>query len=450
MLLLRLCCLWLLFASYLSHLHALIPRANRSPTRVKMSIISGDGTSSAPSPLFRVRTITIFVNLKPSMFPSESNNSTKELSQLITKSCEILNNVKGELEKRQYEVQTVRIATNPFGEWLLSPTNALDVVETRLAFLSTLLQENDIQFCSLGPAETVEEISLACATIVRASSSFSCSAKIDSVESAKRAAQCILELSKTTPGGLGNFRFCAAGSCKPFIPFFPAAKSQGSQQNDGGIVGFAVGLENGALAKSLLQECKTIDNISTVFSSGMASAILPVQSACESASRDNHCPYLGIDTSLNPSLDEGGSVAEAIECLEEVRGGFGGRGTLAAAAAITTALQSLPEIKLTGYCGLMLPVCEDTRLAELASQEKLQIPDILSISSVCGVGIDTVPIPGDCSEEMLASLILDVAAVAKRWNKSLSCRVFPVPRLQKGERTTFDSPYMCNCNVLSL
>ena len=134
----------------------------------------------------------------------------------------------------------------------------------------------------------------------------------------------------------------------------------------------------------------------------------------------------------------------------QVRGGFGGTGTLAAAAAITTSLQSLAGIKLTGYCGLMLPVCEDRRLAELASQDKLQISDIMSISGVCGVGIDTVPIPGDCSEEMLASLILDVAAVAKRWNKSLTCRVFPVPGLQQGERTTFDSPYLCNCKVLSL
>lgn len=432
---------------YLSLSHAFVPKATRAPTPHVTMSTSGDGTSSAP--LFRVRTVTIFVNLTPSMF---SSNSSEELTQLVTKSCQILKRVQKELETK-YEVQTVRIATNPFGEWLLEPgPNALGIIETRLALLSTLLHENEIQFCSLGPAETVDEISLACAKIVQASPIFSCSANIDSVESAQRAAQCILELSKTTDGGLGNFRFCAAGSCKPFIPFFPAAKSQ--QGNDAGIVGFAVGLENGALAKSLLQKCKTIDDIPTVFGSGMASAILPVQMACELASRhnnnNNYCPYLGMDTSLNPSLDEGGSIAQAIECLEQVRGGFGGRGTLAAAAAITTSLQSLAGIKLTGYCGLMLPVCEDRRLAELASQDKLQISDIMSISSVCGVGIDTVPIPGDCSEEMLASLILDVAAVAKRWNKSLTCRVFPVPGLQQGERTTFDSPYLCNCKVLSL
>lgn len=411
-----------------------------------------DRSDHAAVPLFRIRTVTIFISLRPSMFPKESTPS-EELSQLMAQSAQVLRSVQAELQKSGYEVQTVRVATNPFGEWMYavsSPSSKLDIAKARLGMLTALLEEQDIQFCSLGPAVNVEEISTLCATIVRTAPCFSCSANIDTVESATAAARCILELSKTTPGGLGNFRFCAAASCQPFIPFFPAAKSSSQQQNEHGIVGFALGLENGALAKSLLEECKTIDNIPTVFRDGMASVILLVQSICESVSTDIHCPFLGIDTSLNPSLDKGGSVAEAIECLKEVQGEFGRIGTLAAAAAITTSLQSLPGIKLTGYCGLMLPVCEDGRLSQLASQKKLRIPDIMNISSVCGVGIDTVPIPGDCEESVLTSLILDVAGIANRWNKSLSCRVFPVQGLHQGERTSFDSPYMCNCNVLPL
>ena len=103
----------------------------------------------------------------------------------------------------------------------------------------------------------------------------------------------------------------------------------------------------------------------------------------------------------------------------------------------------------------MLPVCEDRRLAELAAADesrgkRLQISDVLSISSVCGVGIDTVPIPGDCSTKELSGLLLDVAAIAGRWDKSLSCRVFPVPGKKAGEMTEFDSPYMCNSPVFPL
>ena len=170
-----------------------------------------------------------------------------------------------------------------------------------------------------------------------------------------------------------------------------------------------------------------------------------------------------MDTSLNPSLEDGGSVAEAMEYLHEMEY-FGGPGTVGAAAAITTALQSLPGIVLTGYCGLMLPVCEDQRLAALAVQSSsssttgnsvvspssLRIADLLTISSVCGVGIDTVPLAGDVSVERVASLILDMTGLAARWDKSLSCRVLPFKGKQVGDRTDFDSPYMVNPDVFHL
>jgi len=172
-----------------------------------------------------------------------------------------------------------------------------------------------------------------------------------------------------------------------------------------------------------------------------------------------------LDTSLNPSLEEGGSVATAMEYLEEIDH-FGGPGTVGAAAAITTALQSLPGIRLTGYCGLMLPVCEDQRLADLAMQSGkcdngsgggggggdvgLRIADLLCVSSVCGVGVDTVPLAGDVSTERLTALILDMAGLAARWDKNLSCRVLPFAGKQVGDRTDFDSPYMVNTNVFHL
>ena len=145
-------------------------------------------------------------------------------------------------------------------------------------------------------------------------------------------------------------------------------------------------------------------------------------------------------------------MAEAIESLAEIDT-FGGPGTIAAAAAITTALQSLPGIVRTGYCGLMLPVCEDRRLAELAESTPgtaLNIADLLSVSSVCGVGVDTVPLAGDVSKDRLAALLLDVDGLAARWDKSLSCRVLPFEGKQPGDKTDFDSPYMVNTNVFRL
>jgi len=439
--------------------------------------------------LFRIRTVTAFLSLQASDFPSPPSQNpdtidhgalqSSLISTLISLASNMLRTMESELKGAGYEVQTLRIATNPFGEWILPATEEaeekeitlsdVEIVKFRLACLDKLLADHNIGFCALGPACTKAEMEELCVPIVASSPRISCSAnlKAGDYDTALAAATCIQQISKlqgastssSSSAGLDNFRFCVTGAnCKAHIPFFPAAKNSADK------VGFAVGLENGALAYDLLQQTKYIAHIPTIFRTGMAHALQPVQDICVAVATQHSYTYLGIDTSLNPSLDAGGSVAEAIESLLEVDS-FGGPGTIAAAAAITTALQSLPGIQLVGYCGLMLPVCEDERLAALAVRSTttettttttttkdrlLTITDLLSISSVCGVGIDTVPLAGDVSKERLASLLLDMAGLAARWDKSLSCRVLPFPGKQVGGRTDFDSPYMVNTEVFDL
>ena len=417
-----------------------------------------------------IRTVTAFLNLCPNDFDVtwgslfQSNVDTK-----ITNCVTLLRAMEEVLVAAGYTVQTVRIATNPFGEWLLDESPNTDRTKkakeeklSRLDRLDKLLSQHQVGFCSVGPAKNSHEAKI-CPDIVSKSGRFSCSAIVDSgdVESADAAAETILKIAKLgedspdapdhIKGGLGNFRFCAACSCKPFIPFFPGAKSQESGGSDD--LKFALGLENGSLAQKLLQDCKSIRKIRSEFREAMAQVLLPIQEMCEKVAKEKGAMYLGIDTSLNPSLDKDGSVAAALEELDELQV-FGGPGTLGAAAEITKAIQTLPGIKLTGYCGLMLPVCEDIRLASLASQgdgeRLLRITDILSISSVCGVGIDTVPVPGNCTKKELSSLILDVAGIAGRWDKSLSCRVFPVPGKTSGEMTAFNSPFMVNSRIFQI
>ena len=434
---------------------------------------------SAVNRQFRIRTITCFVTLKPEDFQKQD---TPSINTKINKCSDTLRNLESSLSNIGYEVQTVRVATNPFGEWLTTqqlvdgndiskddtspPTQKklkTDDVQERLNQLDSMLEAKNIQFCSLGPSLDPNDTINICPIIVATSGKFSCSAKINAgdIEASRAAAQCMKKISTLgeedqtsgaddnshIKGGLGNFRFCAA-SCIECVPFFPGARATSDDDHS---FSFAIGLENGGFACTLLEEAKSIGNIKHVFDTRMREELLPIQDVCMKFEKENtSIEYLGIDTSFNPSLDEGGSIAEAIESLEEVRGNFGGTGSLSAAAAITTSLQSIKDIKTTGYSGLMLPVLEDQRLAELANKDGLTIQQLLCISSVCGVGIDTVPIPGNVSEDNLSSLILDVAALACRWNKPLSCRVFPVPGKNAGEMTTFDSPYMVNSRIFKL
>eukprot|EP00128_Syssomonas_multiformis_P003817 Colp12_sorted_trinity150504_noHs@30379 len=98
----------------------------------------------------------------------------------------------------------------------------------------------------------------------------------------------------------------------------------------------------------------------------------------------------------------------------------------------------------------MLPVLEDVGLAARISEGNTTIQSLLLYSSVCGCGLDCVPIPGDANLKDLALIYLDVAAMAFKLNKPLTARLFPAPGLKAGEVTSFDSPHLTNCKVIPL
>src|ERR1044072_9618483 len=80
----------------------------------------------------------------------------------------------------------------------------------------------------------------------------------------------------------------------------------------------------------------------------------------------------------------------------------------------------------------MLPVMEDKRLAQRWAESTYDIDSLLAYSSVCGTGLDTVPLPGDVSEDQLVKIFGDVAALAWKWHKPLSARLQPVGRAEGG------------------
>ena len=75
---------------------------------------------------------------------------------------------------------------------------------------------------------------------------------------------------------------------------------------------------------------------------------------------------------------------------------------------------------------------------------------LLTDSSVCGIGLDTVPVPGDTPAAKINAVMADTAALAFRLNKPLTVRLFPVPGLKAGDSTRFESDDLCNCAVLAV
>ena len=152
-----------------------------------------------------------------------------------------------------------------------------------------------------------------------------------------------------------------------------------------------------------------------------------------------------MDLSPAPGLDA--SIGEAIETLTGAP--FGNSSTLAACALITGVLKEL-SIQKCGYSGLMLPVLEDPVLAKRVTEGRYSISELLLYSSVCGTGLDVVPLPGDASVETLARIIQDVAALANKYQKPLSARLFPIPNKKAGEKVSFgDNPLLTDSVALS-
>jgi uncharacterized protein (UPF0210 family) len=100
--------------------------------------------------------------------------------------------------------------------------------------------------------------------------------------------------------------------------------------------------------------------------------------------------------------------------------------------------------------GLMFPVMEDSTLAQRTAEGLITANDLLLYSSVCGTGLDTLPLPGDTTAEQLAALLLDLAALSQRLNKPLTGRLMPIPGKKTGDPTDFDFSYFANSRVMPL
>ena len=115
--------------------------------------------------------------------------------------------------------------------------------------------------------------------------------------------------------------------------------------------------------------------------------------------------YMGLD--LSPAPMKYASIGSAMAGF--TGGRFGTSGTLTAVATITSALRDI-SVKKVGYSGVMMPVLEDTRLAQLWGEGALSMDQLLAYSAVCGTGLDTIPLPGDVTTQQLERIIGDVAS----------------------------------------
>ena len=379
-----------------------------------------------------VRAITAFVTLDRARYETQIDETMK-----------VLNAAKAEFAKRGYETQTLRIVTQPFAE-LVKGLNDKDA----LAFLRAFdeLSEKRGFNPNVGPAmlhDTDDPASMRLlAQALSTLPHLNASAIIADDQgihwkTIRESAKLVRYLTDHSPRSQGNFQFTATAMLKPYGPFYPGAWHNGAGKQ------FSLGFESANVVQQVFGATPGDFDASVAELTRQLTIHAKVGEQIGNAvAASTGWTFAGVDPTPAPLGDV--SIGDAIERYTGAK--FGANGTLTAALAITSAVKAV-SVKQIGFSGLMLPVMEDKRLAQRWAENTYEIDSVLAYSAVCGTGLDTVPLPGDVSEERLVKIFGDVAGLAWKWRKPLSARLQPVSGKKAGDVTEFESEYLFNTTL---
>jgi uncharacterized protein (UPF0210 family) len=345
------------------------------------------------------------------------------------------------------EVQTVRLALPPLAEMVQPAARPRELVELAIR-TEGACQSAGVDYVSLGPwrpgdpethAATLPEILARTSRLFVTLSYAGRDYGVD-LRATRLAAATIIAAAPLEQNGFANLRFAALANVDSGVPFLPAAWSSGERWH------FAFAMECADLARTAFSSADDLragaDALTRAIEAdgdrlvGVASGLA-----------DPEFRFSGIDFSLAPFPRDTDSIGATLESMGLETCGL--PGTTAAAAILTTALNEV-QLPLTGFSGLFLPVLEDDRLAYRAAEGDLRLEDLMLACTVCGTGLDTVPLPGDATAEDLLPWLLDLGALAVRLDKPLTARLMPMPGLEAGDPLEFEFPFFAPSAVMDL
>ena len=381
----------------------------------------------------KIRSVTGFVTI--------GNSETQE--KTVQATGRLVGQARAALEAAGLEVQTTRLATQPLS---LLPGDPLALA----AELWPLCARAGFEYLSLGPVlADAQDADLSrldlIPDLVRTTESVFATVLVArrggglNLEAIRRTARLVRDIAHRTDLGFGNLRLAMLANVGPMAPLFPAAS------HDGGPPAVGVATESADLAVAALGEAGSLHEVRQRLVAAVEAGAGQIEAALRPLAQKHGYRFTGIDLSWAPFPEEARSIGAAVERLGVDR--FGVPGTLFAASFLTDCLRRADYTRC-GFNGLMLPVLEDGTLAGRSLDNLFSVNDLLLYSAVCGTGLDTVPLPGEVSEEELAGILLDVAALALRLDKPLTARLMPVPGAKAGDLTEFDFAYFANGRVL--
>ncbi len=379
----------------------------------------------------KIRSITYFCNPKNPLDETVPGQAGTFLSK-----------AKSAYEAAGYEVQTTRLATVPFPQFLGEEN--LSMLPEFTGRIAGIAQQLGIGYVSLGPAspEMARSYEVIPDAIFVSRNVFFSGVMADKTRgldlaAIRACADVIVKCAPLEKNGFANLQFAALANVRAGAPFFPAA------YHDSDAPMFAIATEAADLAVQAFENAKSIEE----GRSNLISEIGKNGKKLADVARNLDCKFGGIDFSLAPFPDDAHSLGNAVEKMGIPKIGL--HGSLAAAAILTEAVDRA-DFPHTGFSGFMQPVLEDSVLARRAAEGTLSIKDALLYSAVCGTGLDTVPLPGNTSAEQLVPLLLDLCALALRLDKPLTARLMPIPGKKAGDVTNFDFAFFAPSKIMNL
>ena len=380
----------------------------------------------------KVRAITAFVRVDPG-----------SLDQQISDALGVLRLAKAEFEKQGYEIETLRIVTQPLAALVKGQSES-----EALAFLKRIddLSVKESFLPSVGPAMMRDSDDPRTVRLAEKALSTLPNLQINTViadedgihwKVIKETAALVHYVSEHSVHSQGDFNFTATAMLKAYGPFYPGTWHDGAGKQ------LSIGFEGANVVQQVFTRTHGDFSGSVAELTKQLTVHAKVAEAIGArAAAAKGWTFMGVDPTPAPLGDV--SIGAAIETYTGAK--FGSSGTMTAALAITTAVKAVP-VKQIGYSGLMVPVMEDKLLAQRWAEGTYNADNLLAYSAVCGTGLDTLPLPGDVTTEQLSRILGDVASLAWKWHKPLSARLQPVWGKKAGDKTEFEDQYLFNTTL---
>jgi uncharacterized protein (UPF0210 family) len=404
----------------------------------------------------RIRAITI-----GQMIPFLLKNETilSYLQDKLKNFSAFYNEFSDLLEDIDIKIDTKRIATQPLFSYdnkLFYEKNLKETlvdIDLQLKFLHDVFKDYGIDYfaCTMMRADQIQELGIfeklllnEVPQFVLNKRKFFTSLPVASTDKGinlaalRSGAKIIKNLSDPDP--FNNLQFCVSTNVGPNFSFFPAAYHLSEKP------GFSLALEMADEVIKVIERSYSLKEAQLNLLSKFNEIYDDLTKIAEKIARKYNIEFKGIDLTPAPYPKIERSIGTAIEKLGIDY--FGANGTLTAVALIKNSIPVDKE-KVIGFSGFMQPVLEDFILSKRLSENKFNLDSLILYSTMCGAGLDVVPLPGDITERELFYILLDICTISVMLDKPLTCRLMPIPGKKSGDEVEFDFEYFAPTSIIS-